>query len=747
LIVMDKVEENDTYNIMRSENDKVTNNEANNDDDDNVHDHVEHAHEVPKAAAESMDFEAVESITWRKHQLRRFFQDRGHWWNSKRRATVWKWVLVVLVGLIVGLVGAMVQKLTEACTEWKLETTKKLYEEGDFAGAFFSFVFCSLFLTSLAGFLCWHEPAAAGSGIPEIKAYLNGVNLDKAVKFRVVIAKVLGMCFSCSAGLPLGKEGPMIHAGSIIGAAAALGQTITIGFDTSWNKFQDFRNDRSKLDFVSIGAAAGIGAAFKAPIGGVLFTLEEGASFWSNSLTIRSFVCSMITMLTVSIIFAGVAQGRGESASIFTFGQFDNIEQNKTNFYTYEIFIFFIMGVSGGALGALFNHINKLVTIFRIKHINQHKWKRFVELLVITAMMAIISFVLSIMWQKCTDIPEDTSFMSTQEKNLLGQLVQFQCEEGQYNQLASLYMTSADTAMRQLMHYREFEGTPYDTFDAGPLILFFVPYFLMAAITAGILCPAGLFVPTLLAGAAYGRLWGHFMNSVAPGRVADSGTYALIGAAAILGGMARMTIAGTVIILEAAGNIAYLLPLMVTFCAARYAGNALDIGMYEIQIELKKIPYLESSLHSLGFLTYCPVTEIMTKSVITLNEVTKVRTVYNMLKDTRHNGFPVLNSDGQLKGMILRKTLTMLLKLKAFSAPAMQPDSSDGSPLGEGAVQLIPAATVFYDTLERSYPNFPEIDEIKVTKSEMDLYLDVRPYMDTAPFTMDMSTSVARAYK
>ena len=34
-----------------------------------------------------------------------------------------------------------------------------------------------------------------------------------------------------------------------------------------------------------------------------------------------------------------------------------------------------------------------------------------------------------------------------------------------------------------------------------------------------------------------------------------------------------MTISGTVIMLEAAGNMVYLLPLMVTFGAARYTGN------------------------------------------------------------------------------------------------------------------------------------------------------------------------------
>lgn len=104
----------------------------------------------------------------------------------------------------------------------------------------------------------------------------------------------------------------------------------------------------------------------------------------------------------------------------------------------------------------------------------------------------------------------------------LDQLVTFQCPAGYYNQVriitcvsldttsstyfleifqvASLYFTSSDNAMQQLYHFQEFGGTNYTTFDTAALLLFFIPYFFMATITAGTLCPAGLFVPTLLAG-------------------------------------------------------------------------------------------------------------------------------------------------------------------------------------------------------------------------------------------------------
>jgi H+/Cl- antiporter ClcA len=89
-------------------------------------------------------------------------------------------------------------------------------------------------------------------------------------------------------------------------------------------------------------------------------------------------------------------------------------------------------------------------------------------------------------------------------------------------------------AIRQLFHFRETGETDASTFSSAALFLFFIPYITLASLVYGIAIPSGLFVPSLLSGAAFGRLFGHLLHKLdhTSGTFADSGTYALMGAAA-----------------------------------------------------------------------------------------------------------------------------------------------------------------------------------------------------------------------
>jgi len=728
--------------IRSSSNEKLTSNE---DDKNNEND------QKKKKGLETLDYHDTESMMYRKHETRRFFQDRGHFWNKFRLITTLQWGYVILVGIIIGCVGSFTTTMINILLNWKFKTALDLISNENWAGAFFAYQFMSIFYVSIAAVLCYFQPLAIGGGISEIKAFLNGVNLNQFVNVRIVLAKILGICFSIGAGLPIGKKGPLIQIGSIIATIISQGKSEVFKLDMSWTKVQDFRNDKTKRDFVTYGTAAGVAAGFRSPIGGVLFALEEGASFWSSSTTIQSFFCALVTMLTITIIFQRNGLGASNTDELFVFGQFKDFKDGKTNYRTYELFIFMLMGISGGFLGAVFNDLHLKVSNYYSTHMTTPTLK-VVRVILYTIVMACVSFILPLMWQKCTPLPtaQETAGWTDYEIQNLDRLVQFQCKDDEYNQLASLYFVNANQCLAQLFHFREYNGSTYTSFTLGPLFLFFISYFIMTILTGGLAIPMGLFIPSLVAGAAYGRIWGHILNLAFSDSVADSGTYALMGAAAINGGVTRITLAMTIIMLETAGNMTYLLPLMITFGAARYSGKIFNEGIYDMLIEFKKFPYLDSTLHTLGLLNQNPVTEIMATPAITLLDIDKVSKVYNILKQNKHNGFPIVDRENRLLGLILRKTLCVLLELRSFSSKASPNDSSsfdeNDQVIEEGGIKLSSPALVFYETLEKKYPKYPDIDNIALTSEEMNLYLDLRPYMDTSPFMIHESASVSRCH-
>ena len=81
-----------------------------------------------------------------------------------------------------------------------------------------------------------------------------------------------------SAGFVVGKEGPMVHTGACI--ASFLGQGGSRKYHLTWSWLRYFKNDCDRRDLITCGAAAGVAAAFRAPVGGVLFALEEAASWY-----------------------------------------------------------------------------------------------------------------------------------------------------------------------------------------------------------------------------------------------------------------------------------------------------------------------------------------------------------------------------------------------------------------------------------------------------------------------------------
>ncbi len=103
--------------------------------------------------------------------------------------------------------------------------------------AFLAFLFFQTLFAFIASIFVYLEPVSGGSGIPEIKCFLNGINLPRVVRIKTLICKVVGVTFSVAAGLPVGKEGPMVHSGSVVAAVVSQGKTNIWGIDTSFARF------------------------------------------------------------------------------------------------------------------------------------------------------------------------------------------------------------------------------------------------------------------------------------------------------------------------------------------------------------------------------------------------------------------------------------------------------------------------------------------------------------------------------
>ena len=104
---------------------------------------------------------------------------------------------------------------------------------------------------------------AAGSGVAEVKVILSGFVVHGYLGVQTLVVKTIALILSISSGLSLGKEGPYVHIATCVGNIASR-------FFSKYN-----RNDGKRREVLSASAASGVGVAFGAPIGGVLFSLEE----------------------------------------------------------------------------------------------------------------------------------------------------------------------------------------------------------------------------------------------------------------------------------------------------------------------------------------------------------------------------------------------------------------------------------------------------------------------------------------
>jgi CIC family chloride channel protein len=186
--------------------------------------------------------------------------------------------------------------------------------------------------------------AARGSGVNQTKAAVYV--FDGYVPFRTVIGKFLTCSLAIGSGQSLGPEDPSLQMGA--GIASALGKRLKLS--------------RDKLRLLApVGAAAGLAAAFNAPISAVLFVIEEVIGTWSAS-ALGAIVLAAVSSAVVMRSFLG-----GEP--MFRVPPY-------TLAHPAELLAYAVLGVVSGVLSLAFT---KIIAYFRPKLRALPEWTYYLQ--------------------------------------------------------------------------------------------------------------------------------------------------------------------------------------------------------------------------------------------------------------------------------------------------------------------------------------------------------------------------------
>ena len=444
------------------------------------------------------------------------------------------------------------------------------------------------------------------------------------------------------------------------------------------------------------------------------------------------------------------------------------------NFYYYlwEFPVFVLIGIIGGLMGALFVSLNVKITHFRRKYIPvTNKSRRLYEVLCIAVLTSFVMLAFAY-GSTCARLPTNTESYEAydvDEGELSGDdevtsleehryFPRLWCKKGYYSSLGQLLMVPLSEALRIIIHLGETvdcSSTECKTVPLESLFTFVILAFLLMTLTYGVSAPTGLFVPSLAVGAAMGQIVGHIVQD-AVGKeniLVNLHTYAVLGAAASLGGATRMTLSITVLVMETTGALQLIVPLMLVIFVSKIVADFFNLGIYDTHILIRGAPLLEESGLSPEHRMLTEkvnIGDVAKEKLVALPSKVHVRMLFEILKNCKHNTFPIINTEETEKLLVERSISRVVIqKLLQHNVGTYSKDKGEGAPS-----YVLPDSQRKRRQIQKWLE--PRIDgpvlpleqlEYELQESErIDLWLDLSPFMQQNPFVLSPETSLARAY-
>lgn len=175
---------------------------------------------------------------------------------------------------------------------------------------------------------------------------------------------------------------------------------------------------------------------------------------------------------------------------------------------------------------------------------------------------------------------------------------------------------------------------------------------LATAFTLGSGGSGGIFAPSLFIGAMLGGAFGLFFNGLIPHITAPAGAYAVVGMAAVFAGATHASITSVIMIFELTGDYRLILPLMLTVVISALLNRYLLKGESIYTLKLTRRGVRLSAGRDVDVMEGVLVQETMTPRCDTVPATMTLAELRDEFLRTQHHGFPVLDADGKLCGLV-----------------------------------------------------------------------------------------------
>lgn len=427
-------------------------------------------------------------------------------------------------------------------------------------------------------------PETRGSG--EVQIMRSMATGGGGLRGHTPLGGLLVSGLALGSGVSGGREGPIVLIGGSVGSLLARAFTL---------------DEERKRGLIAAGAAAGIGASFNAPIGGMLYAIElilGGLRARSLQMVVIASVVASVT--AQEIIGAGIIY---EPSDVYTLND------------PRELLLYLLLGLAAVAAGLGLQYSEYWVSVL-FERVDRMRLGRSLGFVAGGLGTGVIALWLPEILGTGGELPPVTEFREPIQAMLDNEI-----------------------------------GFDLDlSFVAvGFLLLLAVGKLVATALAVGSGNPVGTFAPLLFIGAGLGGAFGNAAVAVLPESGINAGAFALVGMAAVFSAAARAPLTAIVIPFELTGDYGLVLPLMLAAGVAALVADRIQPESIHT-MPLRHEGIIASDPEEIDLLQTVRVDAVMSTDPVTVPPDMPVPTLRATLRDVGH-AVPVVDGD-QLLGVV-----------------------------------------------------------------------------------------------